>query len=59
MSKLIQAFQTHLSKIWWGLFLTLNKDKFTNHDSFLWWFERNSALSTFDGKVEAYHGYDG
>jgi hypothetical protein len=30
-----------------------------NNSSKLCWFIQISALSTFDGRIEAYHGFDG
>ena len=38
----------------------LNHNNFTNRMASCWrWIIQISALSTFDGTVEAYHGYDG
>ena len=38
----------------------LTHNNFTNRMALCWrWIIQISALSTFDGTVEAYHGYDG
>ena len=37
----------------------LNHNNFTNRMRKRRWIIQISALSTFDGTVEAYHGYDG
>ena len=40
--------------------LLVNHDNFSNRMALRWrWFIQISALSTFDGRIEAYHGFNG